>query len=97
MKKTQLKLNRMRKYQTLVNKKREQKEEGQIFYYKLEGNIALEHLHNIEAKLEEMRTKLKNDRTQRWRSCVGKLMGTQKEKHLQMDQRKDRQRTTHSQ
>eukprot|EP00972_Heterocapsa_arctica_P063833 9418168-Heterocapsa_arctica.AAC.1 len=67
MRETQLKLNRMRKYQMLVNKKQEQQE---------------------EAKLEEMRTKLKNDRTQRWKSWV-EFMGTQEELYLQMDQRKD--------
>eukprot|EP00972_Heterocapsa_arctica_P082331 12132734-Heterocapsa_arctica.AAC.1 len=67
MRKTQLKLNRMRKYKMLVNKKQEHQEEGQTLHYKLEGKIALEHLHEIETKLDEMRTKLKNDRTQRWR------------------------------
>eukprot|EP00972_Heterocapsa_arctica_P053654 7905807-Heterocapsa_arctica.AAC.1 len=68
MRKTQLKLNRMRKYQMLTNKNQEQEEEGKSLHYKLEGKVALEHLHEIEAKLDEMRTKLKNDRTQRWRS-----------------------------
>eukprot|EP00972_Heterocapsa_arctica_P082897 12215238-Heterocapsa_arctica.AAC.1 len=68
MRKTQLKLNRMRKYQMLVNKKQEQEEEGHILHYKLEGNTTLEHLHEIEAKFEEMRNNLNNDRTQRWRS-----------------------------
>eukprot|EP00972_Heterocapsa_arctica_P025743 3788775-Heterocapsa_arctica.AAC.1 len=70
MRKAQLKLNIMRKCQMLVNKKHELQDEGQTLYYKLEGNIALEHLHDIEVKLEEMRTTLKNDRTQRWRSWV---------------------------
>eukprot|EP00972_Heterocapsa_arctica_P034124 5023308-Heterocapsa_arctica.AAC.1 len=60
----------MRKYQMLVNKKQEHQEEGQSLHYKLEGNIALEHLQEIEIKLDEMRTKLKNDRSQRWRSWV---------------------------
>eukprot|EP00972_Heterocapsa_arctica_P053715 7912825-Heterocapsa_arctica.AAC.1 len=77
MRKAQLKLNRMRKYQMLVNKKQEQQEEGQTRFYKLEGNIALEHLHDIEIKLDEMRTKLKNDRTQRWRSWVETSWGDQ--------------------
>eukprot|EP00972_Heterocapsa_arctica_P023045 3389975-Heterocapsa_arctica.AAC.1 len=68
MRKTQLKLNIMRTYQMLANKKQEQEEEGNTLHYELEGKVALEHLHDIEAKLEDMRTKLKNDRTQRWRS-----------------------------
>eukprot|EP00972_Heterocapsa_arctica_P104509 15401424-Heterocapsa_arctica.AAC.1 len=68
MRKTQLKLHGMRKYQMLVNEKQEQQEEGKTLHYKLEGQVALEHFHEIESKLEEMRTKLKNDRTQRWRS-----------------------------
>eukprot|EP00972_Heterocapsa_arctica_P059130 8718139-Heterocapsa_arctica.AAC.1 len=63
MRKTQLKLNIMRKYQMLVNKKQEQQEEGKTLHYKLEGK-------EIEATLESMRTKLKNDRTQQWRSWV---------------------------
>eukprot|EP00972_Heterocapsa_arctica_P002287 331250-Heterocapsa_arctica.AAC.1 len=67
MRKAQLKLNRMRKYQRLVNNKQEHQDEGQTLHYKLEGSIALEHLHDIEIKLDEMRTKLNNDRTQRWR------------------------------
>eukprot|EP00972_Heterocapsa_arctica_P097079 14322392-Heterocapsa_arctica.AAC.1 len=68
MRKTHLKLNRMRKHQMLVNEKQEQQEEGKTLHYKIEGKVALEHLQEREAKLEEMRTKLKNDRTQRWRS-----------------------------
>eukprot|EP00972_Heterocapsa_arctica_P107001 15762719-Heterocapsa_arctica.AAC.1 len=64
MRKPPLKLNIMMKYQMLVNKKQDNQEEGNTLHYKLEGNIALEHLHEIEAKLEAMKTKLKNDRTQ---------------------------------
>eukprot|EP00972_Heterocapsa_arctica_P039078 5753979-Heterocapsa_arctica.AAC.1 len=45
--------------------------EGQTLHYKLEGKVALEHLKEIEAKLEEMRTNLNNERTQRWRNWVG--------------------------
>eukprot|EP00972_Heterocapsa_arctica_P029006 4268305-Heterocapsa_arctica.AAC.1 len=59
----------------LVNKKQEQQEEGNTLHYKLEGTIALEHLHDIEAKHEYMITKLKNDRTQRWRSWVDNSWG----------------------
>eukprot|EP00972_Heterocapsa_arctica_P041693 6147798-Heterocapsa_arctica.AAC.1 len=68
MRKTYLKLNRMRKYQMLVNKNQEQQEEVHILHYKVEGKVALENLQEIEIKLDEMRTKLKNDRSQRWRS-----------------------------
>eukprot|EP00972_Heterocapsa_arctica_P055500 8188639-Heterocapsa_arctica.AAC.1 len=60
----------MKKYQMLVNKNQEHKEECQTLHHQLEGNIALEHLHEIETKLEDMRAKLNNDRTQRWRSWV---------------------------
>eukprot|EP00972_Heterocapsa_arctica_P005597 826379-Heterocapsa_arctica.AAC.1 len=75
MRETQLKLNIMRKYQMLVNKNQEHKEECQTLHYKLEGQIALEHLHEIETQLEDMITKLKNDRTQRWRSWVDNSWG----------------------
>eukprot|EP00972_Heterocapsa_arctica_P073701 10882184-Heterocapsa_arctica.AAC.1 len=68
----------MRKYQMLVNKKQEHNEEGQTLHYKLEGNIALEHLHEIETQLEDMITKLKNDRTQRWRSWIEHSWGQQR-------------------
>eukprot|EP00972_Heterocapsa_arctica_P014125 2081554-Heterocapsa_arctica.AAC.1 len=60
MRKAQLKLNRMRKYQMLVNNKQENQEEGNTLRYKLEGKIALEHMKEIEAKLDEMRS---NSRT----------------------------------
>eukprot|EP00972_Heterocapsa_arctica_P093404 13777241-Heterocapsa_arctica.AAC.1 len=65
----------MRKYKMLVNNKQEQQEEGNILHYKLEGNVALEHLREIEAKPAEMRTKLNNDRTQRWTSWVDNSWG----------------------
>eukprot|EP00972_Heterocapsa_arctica_P046136 6806969-Heterocapsa_arctica.AAC.1 len=81
MRKTQLKLNIMRKYQTLVNKKQEHEEEGKTLHYKLEGNTALEHLKGIYDKLDEMITKLKNKRTQRWRSWVDNSWGREK-KHI---------------
>eukprot|EP00972_Heterocapsa_arctica_P081486 12011766-Heterocapsa_arctica.AAC.1 len=68
MRKAQLTLNRMRKYQMLVNKKQETQEEGQSLHYKLEGKVALERLQDIEIKLDEMRAKLNNDRSQRWRN-----------------------------
>eukprot|EP00972_Heterocapsa_arctica_P054208 7988319-Heterocapsa_arctica.AAC.1 len=62
----------------LVNKKQEHQEEGQTLHYKLEGKIALEHLREIEIKLDEMRTKLKNDRNQRWISWVENSWGHKK-------------------
>eukprot|EP00972_Heterocapsa_arctica_P025862 3806287-Heterocapsa_arctica.AAC.1 len=78
MRKAQMTLNRMRRYQMLVNKNQEQQEEGNILRGKLEGKIALEHLKEIEAKLDELRTKLKNERTQIWRSWVGNSWGHKK-------------------
>eukprot|EP00972_Heterocapsa_arctica_P024996 3684658-Heterocapsa_arctica.AAC.1 len=68
MRKTQLKLNRMRKYQILVNKNQEPQEEGQSLHYKLEGKVALKHLQEIEIKLDEMRATFNNDRSQRCRN-----------------------------
>eukprot|EP00972_Heterocapsa_arctica_P011785 1726072-Heterocapsa_arctica.AAC.1 len=68
----------MRKYRMLVNKNQEQQEEGQILHYKLEGNIALDNLQEIEIKLDEMRTKLKNDRSQRWRNWAENSWGHKK-------------------
>eukprot|EP00972_Heterocapsa_arctica_P094208 13893860-Heterocapsa_arctica.AAC.1 len=41
MRNTQLTMNRMRKYQMLVNRKQENQEEGQKLHYKLEGKLAL--------------------------------------------------------
>jgi hypothetical protein len=54
MRRTQLKMNRMRKYQMLTHKNKENEEEGKLFFQKLEGEVAHEHLKEIEAKLEEM-------------------------------------------
>eukprot|EP00972_Heterocapsa_arctica_P073126 10800755-Heterocapsa_arctica.AAC.1 len=65
----------MRKYQMLVNKKQEQQEEGHILHYQFEGKIASEHLQDIEIKLDEMRTKFNNNRSQRWRSWVENSWG----------------------
>eukprot|EP00972_Heterocapsa_arctica_P047299 6978487-Heterocapsa_arctica.AAC.1 len=74
----------MSKYQMLVNKQQEQLEEGKTLHYKLEGTVALKYLNEIEDKLDEMKTKLNNERTQRWRNWV-EFMGAQKEIHLQVD------------
>eukprot|EP00972_Heterocapsa_arctica_P114887 16444921-Heterocapsa_arctica.AAC.1 len=69
----------MRKYQTLVNRKQETGEEGVQLIYKLEDNILLHNLENIEEKLDNnMRTTLKNDRSQRWRSWVENSWGHKK-------------------
>eukprot|EP00972_Heterocapsa_arctica_P011824 1732863-Heterocapsa_arctica.AAC.1 len=59
----------------LVNKKQEQQEEGQSLNYKLEGKVALKYLQEIEIKLDKMRTKLKNDTSQRWRGWVENSWG----------------------
>ncbi len=80
----------------LANKKHKKQEEGRNLYCKIEGKTALEHLHYIETKLEEMRNKLNNDRTQRWRSWVYKYWG-HKKKDIYKWMRKDRKRTTHRQ
>ncbi len=70
MRNTQLKLNRMRKYRMLANKKQETREEGQILRQKLKGKIALEQLQDIATKLDEMRNAFNNERTQRWKIWV---------------------------
>eukprot|EP00972_Heterocapsa_arctica_P076570 11294737-Heterocapsa_arctica.AAC.1 len=74
MRKTQLTLNRMRKYQMLVNEEQEQQEEGQSLHHKLEGKVALAYLKEIDIELDEMR-KLNNDRSQRWRNWVENSWG----------------------
>eukprot|EP00972_Heterocapsa_arctica_P061701 9098806-Heterocapsa_arctica.AAC.1 len=58
MRKTQLTLNRMRKYQLLVNNKQYQQEEGQTLHYELEGKVDRKDLQDTEVKLDELRTKL---------------------------------------
>eukprot|EP00972_Heterocapsa_arctica_P085707 12629398-Heterocapsa_arctica.AAC.1 len=78
MRKTQLTLNRMSKYQMLVNKKQEKQEEGQTLHYKLEGKVDRKDLQETENKLDEMRAKLKNDRSQRWRNWVENSWGHKK-------------------
>ena len=59
MRKTQLKMNRMRKYQMLINKNKQYDEEGQELHYKLEGKVALSYLKEIEEQMDSQRTKLK--------------------------------------
>eukprot|EP00972_Heterocapsa_arctica_P106505 15687859-Heterocapsa_arctica.AAC.1 len=44
MRKTQLTMNRMRKYQMLSNKKQESHEEGKALHYKLQGKVALKYI-----------------------------------------------------
>jgi hypothetical protein len=67
---TQLTMNRMRKYQMLCNKKQQYNDEGQVLSYKLEGKVALHYLKDIEGKMDQLKNKLKNDRTQRWKKWV---------------------------
>eukprot|EP00972_Heterocapsa_arctica_P037759 5558459-Heterocapsa_arctica.AAC.1 len=68
----------MRKYQMLVNNKQEHYEEGQNLHCKLEGKVALEYLKEIEEQIDDMRTKLNNERTQRWRKWVENSWGHKK-------------------
>eukprot|EP00972_Heterocapsa_arctica_P075674 11162355-Heterocapsa_arctica.AAC.1 len=65
----------------LVNKKQYHFEEGKTLRYKLEGKVALKYLKEIEDKLDEMRTQLKHERTQRWRNWVESSWG-HKEKYI---------------
>eukprot|EP00972_Heterocapsa_arctica_P016025 2361926-Heterocapsa_arctica.AAC.1 len=55
MRKTQLKLNIMRKYQMLVNKKQSTTTEGLILHYKLEGTSERNYLEETEINLDGMR------------------------------------------
>eukprot|EP00972_Heterocapsa_arctica_P005299 784773-Heterocapsa_arctica.AAC.1 len=68
----------MRKYQMLVNKKQEKQEEGHTLHYKLEGKIDRKDLEEMEIKLDGMKAKLKNDRSQRWRNWVEHSWGHKK-------------------
>eukprot|EP00972_Heterocapsa_arctica_P011626 1703066-Heterocapsa_arctica.AAC.1 len=68
----------MRKYQKLVNRKQEAGEEGLRLLYKLEGIIGRQDLEDMEDKLATMRTKLNNERSQRWRSWVENSWGRKK-------------------
>eukprot|EP00972_Heterocapsa_arctica_P045681 6741264-Heterocapsa_arctica.AAC.1 len=78
MRKTQPALNRMRKYQMLVNRKQEAGEEGVQLLFKLEGKIGRQDLAYMEEKLDTMRTKLKNERSQRWINWVENSWGHKK-------------------
>eukprot|EP00972_Heterocapsa_arctica_P000912 126400-Heterocapsa_arctica.AAC.1 len=62
----------------LVTKKHEQQEEGQTLHYKLEGEVYRKDLQETEVTLDEIRTKLKNDRSQRWRNWVANSWGHKK-------------------
>eukprot|EP00972_Heterocapsa_arctica_P100831 14864330-Heterocapsa_arctica.AAC.1 len=68
----------MRKYQMLVNRKQDTGEEGVQLLYKLEGNVLLHNLEEMEEKLDTMRTTLNNERAQRWRSLVENSWGHKK-------------------
>eukprot|EP00972_Heterocapsa_arctica_P032571 4797914-Heterocapsa_arctica.AAC.1 len=78
MRKTQLTMNRMRKYQMLVNIRQQNSEEGTNLHNKLEGEVALNCLQEIEEHIYNMKTKLKNERTQRWRNWVDNSWGHKK-------------------
>eukprot|EP00972_Heterocapsa_arctica_P005115 760083-Heterocapsa_arctica.AAC.1 len=67
MRKVQRTLNRTRKHQILVNKGMENTIEGMRLYFKLE-NTGTETIKDLEDKLDNMRCKLKTERTKRWRS-----------------------------
>eukprot|EP00972_Heterocapsa_arctica_P069235 10229199-Heterocapsa_arctica.AAC.1 len=64
----------------LVNKKQQQLEEGQTLHYKLEVKVYRKDLQETKDKLDETRTKLKHDRSQRWRNWVEHSWG-HKEKY----------------
>eukprot|EP00972_Heterocapsa_arctica_P037032 5451201-Heterocapsa_arctica.AAC.1 len=68
----------MRKYQMLVNKKQEHYEEGKTLHYTFEGKVALKYLNEIEDNIDDMRTNLTNERTQRWRNWVESSLGHKK-------------------
>eukprot|EP00972_Heterocapsa_arctica_P109232 16083637-Heterocapsa_arctica.AAC.2 len=61
MRKTQITMNRMRKYQMLVNKRQQKSEEGTSLHNRLEGKVALSYFKEIEEQMDNMRTKLKNE------------------------------------
>eukprot|EP00972_Heterocapsa_arctica_P092537 13647499-Heterocapsa_arctica.AAC.1 len=75
MRNTHLKLHGMRKYHMFVNQEQEHSEEGKILCYKLEGKVALNNLKEIEEHIDDMRTTLKHERTQRWRNWVESSWG----------------------
>eukprot|EP00972_Heterocapsa_arctica_P050442 7415987-Heterocapsa_arctica.AAC.1 len=62
----------------LVNEKQEHYEEGKTLLYTLEGKVALKHLKDIEDNIDDMRTKLNNQRTHRWRNWVESSWGHKK-------------------
>eukprot|EP00972_Heterocapsa_arctica_P047481 7002324-Heterocapsa_arctica.AAC.1 len=63
----------------LVTRKQEAGEEGVQLLYKLEGKIGRQDLAYMEEKLDTMRTKLKNERSQRWRNWVENSWGHKKQ------------------
>eukprot|EP00972_Heterocapsa_arctica_P113957 16439955-Heterocapsa_arctica.AAC.1 len=89
MRKQQLTLNRMRKYQILVNKGKANITEGTTLYSKLE-NTGLEAIKELEVKVDSIICHIKAERTQRWRSWVEHSWDHQNNIHLQLDQRKER-------
>eukprot|EP00972_Heterocapsa_arctica_P075030 11073083-Heterocapsa_arctica.AAC.1 len=77
MRKAQHKLNRMRKYQMLVNRNQDKGEKG-IHFYKLEGSIGHQAIAEQEEKLDIMRSKLNNESSQGCRSWVDNSWGNKK-------------------
>eukprot|EP00972_Heterocapsa_arctica_P041895 6178384-Heterocapsa_arctica.AAC.1 len=75
----------MRKYQMMVNRKQETGEAGLQLLYKIEGRIGRQDLEHMEEKLDTMRTTLNNE-SLRDEKLGRKLMGTQDEISIQMDQ-----------
>eukprot|EP00972_Heterocapsa_arctica_P050322 7399727-Heterocapsa_arctica.AAC.1 len=67
MRKTQLKLIRMRKYKMLVNRTTESSDKAVQLLYKLEGTTGYQAIATLEEKLDIMRGTLSNERSQRWR------------------------------
>ena len=96
MRKPQVTMNRMRKYQMLANKNLQNGEEGTNLHNKLEGKVALNYLKEIEIQMDAMRTKLNNERTQRWRNWVDNSWG-HKEKDIYKWIRGKRKRSLNSQ
>eukprot|EP00972_Heterocapsa_arctica_P044524 6572078-Heterocapsa_arctica.AAC.1 len=74
----QLKLNRMRQYQMLVNRNQDKGEEGVQLFYTLEGSIAYQAIAEHEDKLDIMRGKLNNERSQKWRGWIEHSWGHKK-------------------
>eukprot|EP00972_Heterocapsa_arctica_P065429 9657648-Heterocapsa_arctica.AAC.1 len=78
MRKTQLKLNSMSKYQLLVNKGKENSGKGVQLLYKLEGIAGIQAIQTLEGMLDIMISKLNNEISQRWRNWIDNSWGHKK-------------------